>query len=174
MVYEAFQAKKFFIVLAVLCVLLSALGFLVAGVIPSASTTNHGAYPVTGWIIVACCFGMAAFFVVRALDKKPQLRIDQAGVWYRAHSDATIPWDEIVACQVARVYNQRIVQLTLRDPAAYPSKNPFTRATAGLNSAMGFAGVGIAATNLSGGPANVLAAVRHYRPDLFAGTSRVI
>ena len=34
MVYEAFQAKKFFIVLALLCVALSALGFIATGAIP--------------------------------------------------------------------------------------------------------------------------------------------
>ena len=174
MVYEATVAKKFFLVCAGLCVTLSTLGFLVAGVIPSASTTNHGAYPVTGWIIVACCFGMAAVFVVRALDRRPLLRIGQNGIWYRSYSDATIPWDQITACQMLRVYNQRIVHLNLRDPAAYPSTNRFTRATAGMNSAMGFGGMGIAATNLSGGPQGVLAAIEHYRPDLFAPSHRVL
>jgi hypothetical protein len=167
MVYEAFQAKTFFLVLAGLCIALSALGFLAAGVIPTASTTNHGAYPVTGWIIVACCFVMAGVFVKRALDRTPQLRIGPDGIWYRLYSDATIPWDQFVSCQVMRIYNQRVVQLNLRDPAAWPSTNRFTRATAGMNSAMGFNGVGIAATNLSGGPEQVLQAIARYRPDLF-------
>lgn len=172
MVYEATVAKKFFLICAGLCVALSALGFLAAGVIPSASTTNHGAYPVTGWIIVACCFGMAAFFVIKALDRKPQLRIDQEGVFYPAYSNDVIPWVEIVSCQILRVYNQRIVQLNLRNPDAWPSTNRFTRAAAGLNKAMGAGGMGIAATNLSGGPQKVLAAIQHYRPDLFQGTQR--
>lgn len=168
MVYEAYQAKKFFLVLAILCVLLSVLGFFVSGIIPSASTANGEASPLVGGLIIAGCFGMAATFVWRALDKKPQLRLDQNGIWYRPYSDAVIPWEEVVSCQVARVYNQRIVQLNLRDPDAYPSKNRFTRATAGMNKAMGFAGVGIAATNLSGGPDGVLHAIAHYRPDLLA------
>jgi len=167
MVYEATVAKKFFLICAGLSIALSVLGFFVNGVIPSASTTNHGAYPVTGWIIVACCFGMAAFFIFRASDKKPHLRIDQNGILYPAYSNDTIPWDQFVSCQIARVYNQRIVQLNLRDPEAYPSTNRFTRATAGMNKAMGFGGVGIAATNLSGGPRPVLEAIAHYRPDLF-------
>ena len=174
MVYEAYQAKKYFLVMAGLCVALSVLGFFVNGVIPSASTTNHGAYPVAGWIIVACCWGMAGFFVFRALDKQPQLRIDANGIWYRGYSGDTIPWEEIVSCQVMRVYNQRIVQLNLRNPEAWPSSNRFTRATAGMNKAMGFGGMGIAATNLSGGPDGVLKAIEHYRPDLFAPTHRVI
>lgn len=173
MVYEAFQAKKFFIILAILCVALSTLGFIATGAIPTASTAQ-GTYPVAGWAIIAGCFGMAAVFVVRAMDNKPQLRIDQDGIWYRAYSDDVIPWDQFVSCTVNRVYNQRIVQLNLRDPAAYPSTNRFTRATAGLNDAMGMGGVGIAATNLSGGPEKVLAAIAHYRPDLFAATHRVL
>lgn len=166
MVYEATVARTFFLVCAGLCVALSALGFLVAGVIPSASTTNHGAYPVTGWIMVACCFGMAAFFIVRARDRKPHLRIDQHGLWYPHYSDDIIPWDQIVSCQVTRVHNQRIIGLNLRNPEAYPSKNRFTRATAGLNR-ITVGELGIAATNLSGGPQGVLSAIRHYRPDLF-------
>jgi len=167
MVYEATVAKKFFLICAGLCVALSALGFLAAGVIPSASTTNHGAYPVTGWIIVACCFGMAAIFVVRALDRKPHLRIDRNGLWYPRYSDDVIPWDQIVSWQITRLYNQRIIGLNLRDPEAWPSKNRFTRATAGLNRAT-VGELGIAATNLAGGHQGVLAAIRHYRPDLFA------
>jgi hypothetical protein len=174
MVYEAFQPKKFFLVLAGACVALSSLGFLAAGVIPSASTTNHGAYPVTGWIIVACCLGIAAFFVVRALDPRPQLRIDQNGIWYRPYSDATVPWDQIVSCRIIKAGAQKIVGLDLRDPEAWPSKNPLTRMTAGLNRASGFGSLGITATYLTGGPASVAAAVRHYRPDLFAETHRVV
>ncbi|HTU10398.1 MAG TPA: STM3941 family protein [Allosphingosinicella sp.] len=166
MVYEATVAKKFFLVCAGLCVALSALGFIAAGVIPTASTTNHGAYPVTGWIIVACCFAMAAFFVIRAMDNKPHLRIDPDGIHYPRYSDAIIPWDQIVSWQITKVYNQRIVGLNLKNPEAYPAKSAFTRATAGLNRAT-VGELGIAATNLSGGHEGVLAAIRHYRPDLF-------
>ena len=116
---------------------------------------------------------MAAVFVVRALDPKPHLRIDQNGIWYPRYADAVIPWDQLVSCQVTRVYNQRIVGLNLRDPQAWPARSRLTRATAGLNRAT-MGQVGIAATNLSGGPEKVLAAIAHYRPDLFAATHRVI
>lgn len=167
MVYEAFQPKRFFLVLAGLCVALSALGFLAAGVIPTESTMNHGAYPVTGWIIVACCFGMAAEFVRRALDPRPMLRMDQEGIWYRPYSNAVIPWEQIVGLEVHPMRGHTVVSLHLRNPEAYPPTNPLTRWTAGFNSAVGFGALAIAATYLTGGPATVVAAVRHYRPDLF-------
>lgn len=167
MVYEARQRSKFFLVLAGLCVALSALGFLAAGVIPSASTANHGAYPVTGWIIVACCFGMAGFFVMRGLDTRPHLRIDRHGIWVRAHSDSILPWDQLIGVTVHPMRNTTIVSLHLRTPEAYPSTNPFTRATVGMNNILGFGHVGIAANYLTGGPRSVMDAIRHYRPDLF-------
>jgi len=166
MVYEATVAKKFFLVLAVLCVALSVLGFFVAGIIPSASTANGQASPLIGWSIIGSCFGLAAFFVWRARDDSPHLRIDQNGIWYGRYSEHTIPWDQIVLCRINRVHNQRIIGLNLKDPAAFPSRSAFTRATARLNRAT-FGEVGIAATNLSGGHQGVLDAIRHYRPDLF-------
>ncbi len=166
MVYEATVAKKFFLILAGLCVALSLLGFFTAGVIPSESTTRHGAYPVTGWIIIACCFGMAAFFIHRARDTKPHLRVGPEGLWYGRHADVTIPWDQFVSVRITRVYNQQIVGLNLVDPEAWPKDTLFGSGTSSLNRAT-TGDVAIAATNLSGGPEKVLAAIKHYRPDLF-------
>jgi hypothetical protein len=167
MVYEAFQPKKFFLVLAGLSAALSLLGFIAAGVIPTASTTNHGAYPLTGWIIVACCFGVAGVFSIRAFDPRPLLRLDPNGIWYRPFSSTAVPWAEVAGVSIHPIRGQTIVSFHLRNPAAYPSKNQFTRATAGMNSAFGFGQLGVAATYLSGGPQGVIAAVRHFRPDLF-------
>ena len=167
MVYEAFQPQRFNYVMAGLCAALSILGFLVAGVIPTDSTINHGAYPFTGWCIVAGCFAVAAIFVRRALDTRPQLRIDEKGIWSRAFSDATVPWEQITSCRPHRMRNQTIISFDLRDPAAFPPKHAFARATAGLNRATGFGSMGINATYLTGGPGGVLNAVRRHRPDLF-------
>jgi hypothetical protein len=167
MVYEARQPRRFNYVMAGLCAALSILGFLVAGVIPTDSTTNHGAYPFTGWAIAAGCLAVAAIFIRRAMDTSPQLRIDENGIWSRAFSDATVPWSQIVSCRIHRMRNQTIVSFDLRDPAAFPSKNAFTRATAGFNRATGFGSLGINASFLTGGPQGVVDAVRHFRPDLF-------
>ena len=66
MIYEARPSVKINYVLAGACLLLSLLGFTAAGIIPSASTRDHGAYPLVGWIIVAACFAAAFVFLRRA------------------------------------------------------------------------------------------------------------
>lgn len=167
MVYQAFQPQRFNRVLAGLCAALSLLGFFVAGIIPSASTRDHGASPIVGVAIIVICLAVAAIFLRRSMDTKPQLRIDENGIWSRAYSDATVPWDQILSCRVHVMRNQRIVTFDLRDPAAFPASNPLTRATAGINRATGFGSMGINVSFLTGGSDGVVAAVRHFRPDLF-------
>jgi hypothetical protein len=166
MVYEAVRPQRFNLVLAGLCAALSSIGFLAAGIIPSASTRDHGAYPLTGFVIALACLAAAAEFLRRAMDRRPRLRIDAQGIWSREYSDATIPWAQILSCRVHHIRNQRIVSFDLRDPAAFPSRNPFTRATAGINRATGFGSMGINASFLTGGSEGVVVAVRHFRPDL--------
>jgi len=165
MVYEAFVAKTFFLVLGVLGLAVSALGLILAGVIPTGSTIDGGS-PLLGWIFTGCFWGMSGFFFFKAFDRRPHLRIDENGLRYRLYSNDVIPWDELSSCQISRVFNQRIIGLNLHDPEAYPSKNALTRASAGVNRAA-YGDVAIAATNLSGGPEGVLQAIAHYRPDLF-------
>ena len=166
MIYEAFRPRRFYLVLAGLCAALSLLGFLVAGIIPSASTRDHGANPVVGFLIVVACLAIAGEFIRRAMDGRPQLRADPNGLWARDFSDATVPWDQLTSCRVHHVRNQRIVSFDLRDPAAFPPRNPLARATAGLNRATGFGSMGINVTYLTGGATGLVDAVRHYRPDL--------
>lgn len=167
MVYEARQPTRFNYALATLCALLSLLGFLAAGVIPSASTRDHGAYPLAGWLIVAACLACAAIFVRRARDPGPQVRVDANGVYARAYSPATVPWDQIVRARTIAMRNQRILAFDLKDPKAYPSTNPLTRLTAPLNRATGFGSMGINVSFLTGGLPGLVGAVRHFRPDLF-------
>jgi hypothetical protein len=166
MIYEAVQPRRFNLVLATLCALLSLLGFLVAGVIPSASTRDHGADPLIGWLIVAGCLAVAAIFVMRSRDRRPQVRVDANGIYARSYSSATVPWDQIVGARAIRMRNQQILALELKDPKAYPSTNPLTRLTAPLNRATGFGSMGINVSFLSGGLAGLVEAVRHFRPDL--------
>jgi hypothetical protein len=173
MVYEARQPTRFNYTLATLCALLSLLGFLVAGVIPSASTRDHGANPLVGWIIVAACLACAAIFVMRARDPRPQVRVDANGVYARAYSPATVPWDAIVAARPIFMRNQRILALDLKDPGAYPSTNRLTRLTAPLNRATGFGSMGINVTFLTGGLQGLVDAMRQHRPDLFEQAGRL-
>ena len=169
MVYEACQPQRFNYVLAGLCVALSLLGFIAAGVIPTASTRD-GAYPLVGWSIVAGCFAAAAIFVRRALDSRPQLRIDSNGIWSRHYSGAAVPWDQILGVNIHPMRNQTVVSFHLKNPDAWPSKNAFTRATGGADRAFGWGHMAINASFLTGGPAGLIGAVRHFRPDLFPET----
>ena len=168
MVYEAFQPQRFNYVLAGLCAALSLLGFVAAGVIPTASTRD-GAYPLVGWSIVAGCFAVAAVFVRRALDRSPQLRIDSNGIWSRRFSDATVPWEQIVGIVIHPLRNQTVVSFHLRNPEGWPSKHPLARATGGVDRALGWGHMPVNASFLTGGPEGVIGAVRHFRPDLFPG-----
>ena len=166
MVYEARQPRTFNYVMAGLCAALSLLGFVAAGVIPTASTRD-GTYPLVGWAIVAGCFAVAFIFIRRALDTSPQLRIDASGIWSRQYSDAIVPWDQILGGSIHKMRNQTILSFHLKDPDAHPSKNAFTRATSSIDRAFGWGQMGINASFLTGGPQGVVNAVRHFRPDLF-------
>jgi hypothetical protein len=165
MVYEARQPQKFNYIMAGLCAALSLLGFVAAGVIPTESTRD-GTYPLVGCAIVIGCLAVAAIFVRRALDTTAHLRIDANGIWSRQYSDATVPWDQIVAARVHKLRNQSIVSFHLKDPEAWPSKKAFTRATGSIDRAFGWGQMGINASFLTGGPRGVVNAVRHFRPDL--------
>ena len=166
MVYEAGQPQKFNYIMAGLCAALSLLGFIAAGVIPTASTRD-GTYPLVGWGIVIGCFAIAFIFIRRALDTSPQLRIDSNGIWSRQYADATVPWDQILGVGIHPMRGQTVISFHLRNPEAYPSKSAFTRATGAIDSAFGFGQLPVNASFLTGGPQGVVNAVRHFRPDLF-------
>jgi len=167
MVYEAFHLKRFNIVMAALCALLSILGFCVNGVIPTASTRDHGASPLAGWIMVAVCFAVAAIFLRRAFDGRPLVRVDRNGLWARAWSDATVPWDQITSARRVRFRNQVSLGFDLKDPSAYPARSPINRWTSGLNRATGYGAIAVNVTYMTGGAGGLIAAIRQFRPDLF-------
>src|SRR3954464_14113432 len=117
MIYEARQSMKVNYVLAGACVLLSLIGFMAAGVIPTASTRDHGAYPLVGWIIVAACFAAAFVFLRRAFGRSVEARIDGRGVYAPRFSTDPVPWDRIAAVLPLRLGAQRIVRFALGDGA---------------------------------------------------------
>jgi hypothetical protein len=162
MVYEARQSQELNYLLAGACLLLSILGFAAAGVIP----TQSGSYKLVGWAIVAACFAAAFVFVRRAMGGGVQARIDGRGVYAPAFSAEPVPWDRIRSLLPLRAGIQRIVRFELDDPASYASANPIKRAAGALDSGMGFGHFGINTTFYDRGQDELLAAVRHYRPDL--------
>jgi hypothetical protein len=137
--YEARHARGFNYGLAAACTLLSILGFAAAGVIP----TESGSNPLVGWAIVVACFGAAAVFVRRALDRSPQARVDGDGVWSKKLG-RTVPWGQITGFHLLRSGIQRIARFDRSGDSTF----------------------GINTTFYDRGIANLLAAVRHHRPDL--------
>jgi len=169
MVYEARQSPRLNYLLAGACVALSILGFAAAGVIP----TRSGSNPLVGWGIVAACFAAAFVFVRRAMGGTVQARIDGRGVFAPAFAAEPVPWDRIRSLVPLRVGIQRIVRFELDDPASYASANPAKRAGGAIDRGMGFGDFGINTTFYDRGLDELLAAVRHYRPDLLEGSSRL-
>jgi len=168
MVYEAHWNRRFHVFLAVLMLALSLIGFLAAGIIPSASTRDHGAYPLAGGAIILVCLAVAAILLRRAVNADVQVRVDSRGVYARARGDATIPWDAIEGARLVGRGNKSFVRFKLRDPAAYPSRNPLRRAVGGLDRALSHGDFGINPNYYDQGMVGLVAAVRHFRPDLLA------
>ena len=144
MVYEARHAKGINYGLAVAVALLSILGFVAAGVIPSESTRVGGSYPLVGWGIVAACFVAAFIFVRRAMDSTLQARIDERGVTTRGTGPDPIPWGEITRFYPLRAGIQRIGRFERSGGKTF----------------------GINTTFYDRGIADLVSAVRHHRPDL--------
>lgn len=166
MIYEARPSVRINYILAGACLLLSLLGFVAAGIIPSASTRDHGAYPLVGWTIVAACFAAAFVFLRRAFGRKLEARLDGRGVLAPRFSPDPVPWDRIAAVLPLRMGAQRIVRFALTEGAPAQAANPVMRAAGAIDRGLGFGDFGINCTYLDHGVDELLAAVRHYRPDL--------
>ena len=140
MIYEARQSRTIHFALAGAVLALSILGFAAAGVIPTGSEPN----PAVGWAIVAACVAVAALFVMRGLDARVQARIDERGVYSRRNGPDPVPWNDISRLYVIRAGIQRIGRFERESGANF----------------------GINTTFYDRGIADLLAAVRHHRPDL--------
>jgi hypothetical protein len=169
MIYEARQATKINYVLAGACALLSLIGFAVAGVIP----TKSGYDPLVGWSIVAACFACAFVFLRRAFGRKVEARIDGRGVYAPRFSPEPVPWARIRSVLPMRMGTQRIVRFELMPDAPNEAENPLMRAAGAIDKGLGFGDFGINTTYLDHGQGALLAAVRHYRPDLFEDSARL-
>ena len=142
MIYEARHASGINYGLAAAVLLLSILGFAVAGVIP----TQSGSYPLVGWAIVGACVAAAFIFIRRARDRTPQARLDERGIWTRGTGPDPIPWSEIDRAYPIRAGIQRIARFGRKGGKDF----------------------GINTTFYDSGIADLFAVVRHHRPDLVA------
>lgn len=140
--YEARHARGLNQVLIVACLLLSLIGFAAAGILPTGSPPE----PLIGGLVIAACLGAAFIFWRRAADNEVQARVDSNGVYTRRRAAEPVPWDNIERAWPVRAGIQRIARFELRDP---PRKQ-----------------FGINTTFYDRGIDDLLAAVRHHRPDL--------
>ena len=169
MIYEARQSPRINYLLAGACMLLSLIGFAAAGVIPNES----GYDPLVGWTIVVACLGAAFVFLRRAFGRKVEARIDGRGVYAPAFSPEPVPWDRIRSILPLRIGVQRIVGFELAEGAPNAAANPLMRAAGAVDRGLGFGDFGINTTYYDHGLEALLAAVRHYRPDLFEESGRL-
>jgi hypothetical protein len=168
MIYEARQSPKINYLLAGACLLLSLIGFAAAGVIPNKS----GYYPLVGWSIVGACLGVAFVFLRRAFGRKVEARIDGRGVYAPAFASEPVPWDRIRSILPLRVGVQRIVRFELTEDSPNAAENVLRRTAGAVDRGLGFGDFGINTTYYDHGLDELLAAVRHYRPDLLEDSGR--
>jgi len=146
MTYEARHHRGINYALAAAVLLLSLLGFVANGVIPSESTRVGGTYPLVGWAIVLACLAAAVVFVRRAMDDSVQARVDAQGVYAKRLGAAPVPWADITGVLFLRAGIQRIARFDRQGAKTF----------------------GINTTFYDRGMSELLGAVRHHRPDLGA------
>ena len=144
--YEARHNRGYNFGLAAAVLLLSLLGFVANGLIPTESTRVGGTYPLVGWLIVGACVAAAVVFVRRAFDGSVQARVDERGVYAKRLGADPVPWADITGILFLRAGIQRILRFDRTGAKTF-----------GINSTFYDRGMG-----------ELLAAVRHHRPDLGA------
>jgi hypothetical protein len=101
----------------------------------------------SGWLGLAF-FGPAAIILIRRVsDRRPQLIVDDRGLYWRQWSEQVIPWAEFGSVAVQTVNSQRLLGLTLRNPAAHPPTTPLGQLSR-YNEQLGFAHVTLSAQGL--------------------------
>jgi len=75
-----------------------------------------------GWLAIVF-FGVCAVIIgKRMFETEDVLRIGVEGIWYRYHSPDLMPWSAIAGVGVWKHKGQKIIVLSLLDPAQYPGR----------------------------------------------------
>ena len=165
---EARPSRRSAWILAGLCFALSIIGWVAMGVIPSASTRDHGAYPLTGLAIVLGCFGAAAVFLRRGAGDVVRIRADASGLLVPSFSPQTIPWDAIIGFEWYRNGVQQIIRFALHDAAAFERATGPAAAMERLEGSS-YGDFGVNMSYLDHNLDQLLAVLCHYRPDWAQG-----
>lgn len=108
--------------------------------------------------------GFALIFADRLRDRRPQLRIDASGIFWRRWSDLIIPWPAIERIVPVRQGHWLIAAVFLRDPGAYRSTTAARWLSMGANkNALG--DIPLRRFNTDKSFAELLAAIERFAPS---------
>ena len=136
----------------ILPLLIGSLAFVAAGLFLLGRSPDKWA----GWAAVLFFGGCAVVFVWQLLDSRPQLIIDDNGVFDRTLGIGVIPWSEIVDAFPKKITSSSFVCLVLREPEQFLSLLPQRRrALVSLNRQLGFTDFSINLTGIDVDPAEI-------------------
>jgi len=135
----------------------------------AAGLSGLGIVGIIVGLLAAIVFGSFAVIGLVQLGSRGwsarRIRIDAAGIRDSSIGDRLIGWDEIAVIARRTLYGQRLVEVRLRDPAAYVADiTGLQRPLARLNLAFGFAPYSITLTGLNVDEADLIAAVDRFKP----------
>ncbi|PTW61671.1 hypothetical protein C8N35_102386 [Breoghania corrubedonensis] len=108
--------------------------------------------------------GLTFLNLIRLMDDREVLRIDEAGVFDRRLADETIPWRVVEDVKEIRMLGLRFFAVVSREPITSFIKTRFKRMMAWLNSKLGFHPVGITTHGLNISYADLHEAFAAYAP----------
>jgi hypothetical protein len=150
-----------------LLLFLGALLFVVVG-LAMVVAGGVGARILGGFCVVF--FGVAGFHALRELLwRRPSVEMDHSGIRVRAHLGAAghLPWEDVTGVGVYRVGRQRMLGIEVADPAALMTRTtPVRRFFMRANRGLGYPIVNIPQTAVADDLADVVEAMRRFRPGL--------
>jgi hypothetical protein len=135
-------------------------GLWMAGVVGPPIDEDGSAW--IGWLGVAF-FGFCLIFIAKAFfDTDVQVRIDQRGIYAKRWSEHTIPWSDITHVGVWEFKRQKMIILSLKDPARFPAAG-LQGLLAGANNALSGGDIAISLSGTDGRFDDAMAAIERYR-----------
>lgn len=104
----------------------------------STDLAGHG----IGWLCVLLGAGSLPLLIKQFRFQGPAIRVDEEGIFWQRWSQKPITWNNIARIEPGSVYNQKLLNLMLHDPAIDPSTSPLGK-LARLNRVLGFGQVSI-------------------------------
>ncbi|MBN8835645.1 MAG: hypothetical protein J0I09_00145 [Sphingobacteriia bacterium] len=77
---------------------------------------------IIAWVCVCLCGLGIALGLFQTLDRRPQIIIDENGIWDRTTNGDEIKWEQIKAVYPLDIYEQKFVSLVLDDNLEFKKK----------------------------------------------------